>query len=146
MDFIIFLMQWKKLLHTIFSLLADSFEDDASFNISTVNWTGTASISLSTACSIMHSAVVFNFCQNSENIMHELVPHHQMLQDSLHSFIFSILMQKQFLQASIFNPAITSWGKLIDKQIIFLLHELKMVMQSETFLPFSPASIMQNLK
>lgn len=89
MDFIIFLMQWKKLLHTIFSLLADSFEDDASFNISTVNWTGTASISLSTACSIMHSAAVFNFCQNSENIMHELVPHHQMLQDSLHSFIFS---------------------------------------------------------
>lgn len=36
--------------------------------------------------------------------MHKLVPHHQMLQDSLHSFIFSILMQKLFLQVTEEDP------------------------------------------
>lgn len=78
--------------------------------------------------------------------MHELVPHHQMLQDSLHSFIFSLLKQKQFLQVTEEDPFYLSVSKPIDKQIIFLLHNLKMVMQSEIILPFIPASIMQNLK
>lgn len=58
---------------------------------------------------------LMNFCQKSENIMHELVPRRQMLQDSLHSFIFSILMQKHFSQVT--DPFYLSVSKpnLINK-------------------------------
>lgn len=57
----------KKLRPFFLFFLADSLEDDASFDISPVNGSGTASISLNTACSVM------NFCQKSENLIHELV-------------------------------------------------------------------------
>lgn len=75
-----------------------------------------------------------NFCQKSENVMHELVSQLWMQQDSLHSFIYGIVMQEQgvhFLKKwqrkilfiyLIFHTAYRSWAETVGKQIIFLLH------------------------
>lgn len=57
-----------------------------------------------------------NFSQKSENVMHELVPHNQMLQDSLHSFLFRMLMQKQFLKVTEKDPFLSiSYSTLLSQ-------------------------------